>query len=55
MESDIIDEFQFTISPVILGKGKTFIRNLGRKISLERLSEETVEGGVIGLRYKVLH
>ena len=27
MELGLIDEFQFTISPVVLGEGKTFLRN----------------------------
>lgn len=54
MESDLIDEFQFTISPVMLGKGKTFIRNIEKKIPLELLTPETIEGGVIGLHYKVV-
>lgn len=55
IESGVIDEFQFTVSPVLLGKGKTFIRNIENKIPLELLSSETVEGGVLGLHYKVIH
>lgn len=54
VESNIIDEFQFTISPVFLGKGKTFIRSIEEKIPLELLASEIVEGGVLGLHYKVV-
>ncbi|MFA6024430.1 MAG: dihydrofolate reductase family protein [Candidatus Gracilibacteria bacterium] len=54
MESDLIDEFQFTISPVFLGRGKTFIRSIGKKLPLELLASEAVEGGVVGLHYKVV-
>jgi dihydrofolate reductase len=54
IESNIIDEFQFTISPVILGKGKSFIRNIEEKLQLELLSSETIEGGILGLHYKVV-
>lgn len=54
IESGIIDEFQFTISPVFLGKGKSFIRSIEGKIPLELLSSETVEGGVLGLHYRVV-
>ncbi|MDB5237210.1 MAG: dihydrofolate reductase [Parcubacteria group bacterium] len=51
---DIIDEFQFTISPVMLGKGKTFIRSIKEKIPLELLSSETLDNGVVGLHYRVV-
>jgi dihydrofolate reductase len=53
IESGIIDEFQFTISPVILGKGKTFIRNIEKKIPLELITSEAIEGGILGLHYRV--
>jgi dihydrofolate reductase len=54
MEDDLIDEFQFTISPVMLGKGKTFIRNIEEKIPLKLLTSETLENGVVGLHYAVV-
>jgi dihydrofolate reductase len=54
MESGLIDEFQFTISPVILGKGKSFIRTIQKKVPLELLSSETLEGGIVGLHYRVV-
>jgi dihydrofolate reductase len=54
MESGLIDEFQFTISPVFLGKGKSFIRSIEKKIPLELLASETLESGIVGLHYKVV-
>ena len=55
MEHGLIDEFQFTISPVMLGKGKTFIRRIEKKIPLTLLESESLEGGLIGLHYAVAH
>jgi dihydrofolate reductase len=54
MEHDLIDEFQFTVSPVMLGKGKTFIRSIEEKIPLKLLSSELLDGGVLGLHYAVV-
>ena len=54
MEQGLIDEFQFTISPVMLGKGKTFIRTIDEKVQLELLESETLDGGIVGLHYKVI-
>lgn len=53
MEMNLIDEFQFTVSPVILGKGLTFIRSIEDRVNLELLSFEKIEGGVVALHYKV--
>jgi dihydrofolate reductase len=53
MEHGLIDEFQFTISPVILGKGKTFLRSIEERVQLELLASETLEGGVLALHYKI--
>jgi dihydrofolate reductase len=54
MELGLIDEFQFTISPVILGEGKTFLRNITKKVALELLSSETMRSGVIAVHYRVV-
>ena len=53
MSMNLIDEFQFTVSPVILGKGMTFIRSIDRQVNLELLSTEQIEGGIVALHYKV--
>ncbi|MDB4939929.1 MAG: bifunctional deaminase-reductase domain protein [Candidatus Doudnabacteria bacterium] len=54
MDMGFIDEFRFTVSPVILGKGLTFIRNIESRTDLELLSSETIEGGVVAFHYKIL-
>jgi dihydrofolate reductase len=54
MEMNLIDEFQFTVSPVILGQGKTFIRKIEKRYNLELISSEQIEGGLVALHYKVI-
>jgi dihydrofolate reductase len=54
MELGLIDEFQFTISPVILGEGKTFLSDITNKVNLELISTEPLEGGIITVHYRLL-
>ncbi len=54
MEMNLIDEFQFTASPVILGEGLTFMRSIEERVNLELLSSEKIEGGIVGLHYKIV-
>jgi dihydrofolate reductase len=54
MKLNLIDEFQFTVSPVILGEGMTFMRSIEHKVNLELLDSEQLESGVVGLHYRVL-
>ncbi len=54
MEMNLIDEFQFTVSPVILGKGLTFMRSIETQTNLELISSEQIKGGLVGLHYKVI-
>ncbi|MDB5238589.1 MAG: dihydrofolate reductase [Candidatus Kaiserbacteria bacterium] len=54
MAHGLIDEFQFTVSPVMLGKGKTFIRSIEEKVPLKLLSSETLKSGIVGLHYAVV-
>jgi dihydrofolate reductase len=54
MELGLIDEFYFTISPVVLGEGKTFLRNIHEKVTLELLSSDTIEGGIITAHYRLV-
>ncbi len=54
MQMDLIDEFQFTVSPVILGQGMTFIRKIEKRCNLELVSSEQIEGGVVALHYRVI-
>ena len=55
MNMNLIDEFQFTVSPVILGGGMTFMRSIDRRVNLELLSSEQIEGGIVTLHYRVKH
>ena len=54
MKLGLIDEFQFTISPVVLGEGKTFLRDIITKVNLELISSEYINGGIVGLHYRIL-
>ncbi|MDB5188645.1 MAG: bifunctional deaminase-reductase domain protein [Candidatus Nomurabacteria bacterium] len=54
MDMHLIDEFRFTVCPVILGKGMTFLRSIEERVNLELLGSETIEGGMVGLHYKVV-
>ena len=53
-DMNLIDEFQFTVSPVILGKGLTFIRGIEERADLELISSEEIKGGAVALHYKVV-
>ncbi len=54
MSMDLIDEFQFTISPVILGEGLTFMRSIAERIKLELVHSEEIKGGVVGMQYRIV-
>ncbi|MDB5260380.1 MAG: dihydrofolate reductase [Candidatus Nomurabacteria bacterium] len=54
MKMNLIDEFNFTVSPVILGDGLTFIRGIEERVNLELISSEQIEGGIVALHYKVV-
>ena len=54
MDHGLIDEFQFTLVPVILGKGLTFMRSIKEQVNLELVSSELIDAGVLALHYKVL-
>lgn len=54
MSMNLIDELQLTVSPVILGSGLTFMRSIEDHTQLELMNSEEIEGGVMGLHYKVL-
>ena len=54
MALDLIDEFRFTVCPVVLGKGLTFLRSIEREVRLELLDSEPIDGGMTALHYRVL-
>lgn len=51
MELDLIDEYQLTLNPVLLGKGIPAFRNIKEKTSLKLIKSTPLQNGVIGLHY----
>lgn len=51
---DLVDEYQLTVSPVLLGSGVQFFAPLAAKQSLQLLSNKALASGALGLHYKVV-
>lgn len=51
---DLVDEYQLTVSPVLLGTGVQFFAPLAAKQSLQLLSNKVLASGALGLHYKVV-
>ena len=51
MELDLIDEYQLTLNPVLLGGGKTVYQNIKNKTNLKLVKATTFNSGVVGLHY----
>ena len=51
MELDLIDEFQLTINPVLLGSGIPAYQNIKNKTNLKLVKSTTLKSGVVGLHY----
>jgi len=49
----LVDEYQLTVSPVLLGNGLQFFAPLTAKQSLRLLSHKVLASGALGLHYKV--
>lgn len=54
LDLGLIDEFQVTVSPVVLGRGMTAFAGLKEKVKLELLSSKTLSAGVVAHHYKVV-
>ena len=50
---NLVDEYQLTISPVLLGNGMQFFAPLAAKQSLQLLSNQVFASGALGLHYQV--
>lgn len=50
----LVDEYQLTVSPVLLGQGMQFFASLAEKQSLQLLSNRVFASGALGLHYKVV-
>lgn len=51
MELDLIDEFQLTLNPVLLGAGKQVFENIKNRTDLNLLKATPLKSGVVGLHY----
>ena len=51
MELDLIDEYQLTLNPVLLGSGKPVYRNIKNKTNLKLVKTTALKSGVVGLHY----
>lgn len=49
----LVDEYQLTLSPVILGAGKPFFAHLEQKSQLQLLSAKTFASGALAMHYQV--
>ena len=54
MAMNLIDEFRFTVIPIILGEGLTFMRSIEHTVKLELLDSENIEGGMVALHYRIV-
>lgn len=51
MELDLIDEYQLTLNPVLLGSGIPVYQNIKNKTGLKLLKATPLKNGVVGLHY----
>lgn len=51
---NLVDEYQLTVSPVLLGSGMPFFAPLTAKQSLQLLSNHSFASGALGLHYQVM-
>ncbi|MHA4847339.1 dihydrofolate reductase family protein [Flavitalea antarctica] len=51
MELDLIDEYQLTLNPVLLGSGKAAYDNIKNKSNLKLVKATPLKSGVVGLHY----
>jgi dihydrofolate reductase len=51
MELDLIDEYQLTLNPVLLGTGIQVYQNIKNKTNLTLVKATTLKSGVVGLHY----
>jgi dihydrofolate reductase len=48
----LIDEYQFMINPVILGKGKPLFKDIKDRINLKLVKTKTFSKGIVLLQYQ---
>ena len=52
MELDLIDEYQLTLNPVLLGSGIPAYQNIKNKTNLKLVKTTSLKNGVVGLHYE---
>lgn len=52
MEMNLIDQYQLTLNPVLLGRGIPIFENIKSRSDLKLLSAKTLNSGVLGLHYQ---
>lgn len=55
IQSDLIDEYQLWIHPVILGRGRPLFKNPHPRMNLRLTDSVLFTSGVVSLSYEVLH
>lgn len=54
IELGLVDEFQLSISPILLGTGKFLFEGVQEKIKLKLVEEKTLKSGAVTLHYTVV-
>jgi dihydrofolate reductase len=53
MQLGLIDEFQLTLNPIVLGSGIPLFKDIKEKFKLKLLSSKPFDSGVIALHYQI--
>jgi dihydrofolate reductase len=54
MNMGLIDEYRFTVHPVIVGEGLSMFKNNSAKSKLELIETSTLKSGVVTLHYRTI-
>jgi dihydrofolate reductase len=52
MEHDLIDEYRVLVHPVLLGKGRSFLKDGAERVNLDLVGTTVIPGGVAILTYQ---